>query len=451
MFTSKTGLTCRASMSVTVKLRTEKYSKVFTPKLCLVQKIMSAQFPARLRLDPWIFDVLCISPVIWNNLSVCQVVTDLQASTLWYGRHWEANPRSVANKLPSAGFQPVPRWPTQISFMSWCKKIIQVSDMMILRYTQLHRCHHALFSVFSFSPLGFGTLDAGVAWPGPPRCKCLSSKDRRATCWKVTASVPPANTWPNRHAEGSFAACQSAQENRAKASDLTSGNTWFDGKSTTVDLSIKTSLYCGFPSGRPHAQTSPGDSNAWSSHPANQLEDCLLLPALASSRVAKKQTWNYRTVIDWSNPHFGWLNHYFSPCWMVSNPFFCCWPPPLVPFNQKARHCPCQTSIMQLIPSWTGHRKSNMGLPKYPHSKCLSHLEGYIPHVQTQPLWPNIWTAEWSAASAAVLMMAQGKPGFWLRICRRFNCFAPTMVAFCHLLSTSFNGYGQNAGILVKP
>ena len=114
--------------------------------------------------------------------------------------------------------------------------------MMILRYTQLHRFHHALFSVFSFSPLGFGTLDAGVAWPGPPRSKCLSSKDRRVTCWKVTASVPPANTWPNRHAEGSFAACQSAQENRAKASDLTSGNTWFDGKSTTVDLSIKKNL-----------------------------------------------------------------------------------------------------------------------------------------------------------------------------------------------------------------
>ena len=62
MFTSKTGLTCRASMSVTVKLRTEKYSKVFTPKLCLVQKIMSAQFPARLRLDPWILDVLCSVP-----------------------------------------------------------------------------------------------------------------------------------------------------------------------------------------------------------------------------------------------------------------------------------------------------------------------------------------------------------------------------------------------------
>ena len=62
MFTSKTGLTCRASMSVTVKLRTEKYSKVFTPKLCLVQKIMSAHFPARLRLDPWILDVLCSVP-----------------------------------------------------------------------------------------------------------------------------------------------------------------------------------------------------------------------------------------------------------------------------------------------------------------------------------------------------------------------------------------------------
>ena len=119
MFTSKTGLTCRASMSVTVKLRTEKYSKVFTPKLCLVQKIMSAQFPARLRGWTHGFSMF---------FAVCQVVTDLQASTLWYGRHWEANPRSVANKLPSAGFQPVPRWPTQISAISWCKKNVQVSD-----------------------------------------------------------------------------------------------------------------------------------------------------------------------------------------------------------------------------------------------------------------------------------------------------------------------------------
>ena len=186
-------------------------------------------------------------------------------------------------------------------------------------------------------------------------------------------SLPPTNKWPNRHAEGSFAAGQSAQGKRTKKiSHLTSGN--MTEHFITVDPADRPLLtwrfHCViFPSREPTRRLSSAACTAIQKMGRNKTDD-----------------WNYQTFIGQIRqiPTFDVWTTIHHHVWWVQTHFSVAEPPPRSPIqSQKGGHCPCQTSIMQLIPSWTGHRKSKMGLPKCPKSseiQCWSFLAiwGYI-------------------------------------------------------------------------